>query len=361
MAPCVLAVIMMLSGLIKLDKPPLKELEEARKAIAGAREKKAGSYSAGLYNDAERFFDSAMVCLKLENKKFFIARDYSAVREYAALSEGNARKAGGDAVSESLDLQRTLKSRLRYLQNLLESNQDVFDRLPLPEQTIIQNSRGRLLLSEAQSAYKDGKYLISSKKLDTAEKNIIGSFRKAGELLVEYFKNYPEWQSWIKNTIAFSEKNNTYVFIVDKMAREILVYHKGALTNHFPVEFGKNWIGDKRMKGDKSTPEGIYKVIGLKQQSRTSFYKALLLDYPNEDDIMRFRQDKKSGELPASVDIGGGIEIHGEGGRGSDWTDGCIALRNSHMDTLFRMAGEGTRVAIAGSVQPLEAIWKLSD
>jgi hypothetical protein len=83
-----------------------------------------------------------------------------------------------------------------------------------------------------------------------------------------------------------------------------------------------------------------------------------LLDYPNKDDIRRFSQDKSNGTLPGSADIGGHIEIHGEGGRGNDWTDGCIALNNRDMDILYNLTAEGARVTIVGSLKPLEEIWK---
>jgi hypothetical protein len=42
------------------------------------------------------------------------------------------------------------------------------------------------------------------------------------------------------------------------------------------------------------------------------------------------------------------IEIHGHGGRGTDWTQGCVALSNSDMDDLVRYVGVGTPVTIVG-------------
>ena len=56
--------------------------------------------------------------------------------------------------------------------------------------------------------------------------------------------------------------------------------------------------------------------------------------------------------MPAAAGIGGLIEIHGEGGRGRDWTRGCVALANPDIDDLFRHVEVGTPVTIVGSDEP---------
>jgi len=48
--------------------------------------------------------------------------------------------------------------------------------------------------------------------------------------------------------------------------------------------------------------------------------------------------------------LAGIIEIHGGGGRGFDWTDGCVALTDSEMEYVFKIAKVGTPVAIIGSM-----------
>jgi lipoprotein-anchoring transpeptidase ErfK/SrfK len=57
--------------------------------------------------------------------------------------------------------------------------------------------------------------------------------------------------------------------------------------------------------------------------------------------------------IAASADIGNLIEIHGDGGKGIDWTDGCIALKNTDMDILYKLVPNGTTVTIVGTAQPL--------
>jgi lipoprotein-anchoring transpeptidase ErfK/SrfK len=65
----------------------------------------------------------------------------------------------------------------------------------------------------------------------------------------------------------------------------------------------------------------------------------------------RFKADISKGTLPVSSKIGGGIEIHGGGGKGVDWTEGCIALTNSEIEIIFNLAKVGTPVTIVGSMK----------
>ena len=47
--------------------------------------------------------------------------------------------------------------------------------------------------------------------------------------------------------------------------------------------------------------------------------------------------------------IGNLIEIHGDGGQGRDWTDGCVALADGDMDKVFARSRVGTPVTIVGT------------
>jgi hypothetical protein len=48
------------------------------------------------------------------------------------------------------------------------------------------------------------------------------------------------------------------------------------------------------------------------------------------------------------------IEIHGDGGKGGNWTQGCVALKNSDIDILFKYVSKGNTVTIIGSTLTLE-------
>ena len=74
-----------------------------------------------------------------------------------------------------------------------------------------------------------------------------------------------------------------------------------------------------------------------------------MLNYPNQQDLEEFNRKVQSGALPAGAKIGELIEIHGDGGRGGNWTEGCVALKNNDMDVLFQHVDSGTPVTIIGS------------
>jgi murein L,D-transpeptidase YafK len=115
-------------------------------------------------------------------------------------------------------------------------------------------------------------------------------------------------------------------------------------------------VGDKLEKGDKATPEGMYRITKKFKSNKTKYYKALLIDYPNETDKAEFKKAIARGTLSRNAKIGSLIEIHGNGGKGVDWTEGCIALVDSEMDVVFKVVKEGTPVTIVGSMVDLKQV-----
>lgn len=161
-----------------------------------------------------------------------------------------------------------------------------------------------------------------------------------------------QWQSWAEQTLAESREQGIVAIIVDKLRRKLFVYRNGELLASFPAELGANGLRPKQHAGDRATPEGRYRVVQKKQGAATKYYKALLINYPNEQDRARYLQAKRKGTIPWRAGIGSLIEIHGDGGEGRDWTDGCVALRNADMDRVFAWAQVGTPVTIVGTYEP---------
>ncbi len=133
--------------------------------------------------------------------------------------------------------------------------------------------------------------------------------------------------------------------VVKKNERKLLFYRNGELLKMYPVDLGKNPKGPKIYQGDMRTPEGDYCIVEKRDLGQTKFYLALVLNYPNESDRMRYEKAVKEGRLPKETGIGGMIEIHGEG-VGFDWTQGCIALDNPCIQELFNKIPVGTPVGI---------------
>jgi len=113
----------------------------------------------------------------------------------------------------------------------------------------------------------------------------------------------------------------------------------------------KGWL-KKRYAKDHATPEGKYRII--KKNPKSRFYKALLINYPNESDRRDFLDARQKGHLLKKVNIGGLIEIHG-GGKES-LTEGCIALDNGPMEELYNLVGIGTPVTIIGALDEQNSI-----
>jgi L,D-peptidoglycan transpeptidase YkuD (ErfK/YbiS/YcfS/YnhG family) len=157
-----------------------------------------------------------------------------------------------------------------------------------------------------------------------------------------------QWQAWANAAVSDSYSRTS--ILVDKLDRRLDVLRDGKTVLSFRAELGTRGLERKLHSGDKATPEGRYKVVAVKGQGQSKYYKALLINYPNGEDVARFRNAKKSGSVPGRAGIGSLIEIHGSGGQGKDWTDGCIALRDHEMDKLFKLVGNGTPVTIVGTV-----------
>ena len=133
--------------------------------------------------------------------------------------------------------------------------------------------------------------------------------------------------------------------VVNKGARQMLLLHGNTVLKAYRIGLGNEPIGHKQFEGDGKTPEGRYVLDYRKADS--AFYKALHVSYPNAQDLAAARA--------RGVNPGGLIMIHGQkNGLGwlaflsqrFDWTQGCIALRNEHMDILWRLTPLGTPVDI---------------
>jgi len=336
--------------------PPVREIESAISAISDASVRQAPVYSKKLFSDAEAAYDSAMTRWKKENKKFIFFRDYKEVAEYAKLSQKKANEAARNSELSSIELETRIKEKINSLRKICTKIDTNFGRYPLHDNQWSRFSKGKLLLQEGEIAFSKNQLLTANIKITDAENLILEVYQNATAELKNYFNSYPAWKKWYETSVAQSAKNNSYLILVDKFARKCYLYYNGKKKYEFEVELGKNWAGDKRRMGDKATPEGKYEVVRKYQGRETAYYKSLAISYPNSEDIARFKSEIAGGSLPPSSKIGGGIEIHGGGGKGVDWTDGCVALTNADMDKLFPLIKTGTPVTIVGSLRSLDEI-----
>jgi hypothetical protein len=158
------------------------------------------------------------------------------------------------------------------------------------------------------------------------------------------------WDRHVREAIDGSRRVAGVSLLVDKARRRLTLYRRGKAAKVFAAEIGSAGLAPKRQAGDRATPEGHYRVVEVKRGATTRYHGALLLDYPNADDRRRFADRTRAGLVPRGVGIGSLIEIHGEGGRGRDWTEGCVALTNDDIDELLKVVGVGSPVTIVGTV-----------
>ncbi len=357
-----LAVLMILTVLVvvffrMVPEPPFAEVDRAGSALANARDNQAEIYADDLFTDAKHYYDSAMLAWKRENERFILVRDYTKVIRYSSLAVEKSEEALRQTRISSADLEHKTKNKLYELTNLLKEINNSLNRFPLPKEIISGIARGKLLLSEGRLIFKNRQYPEADKKLNQAEAILKSANNKALRIISDYFENHKQWKHWMEQTIAESREKKITAVLVDKYAGKCYVYKNGKKTDEFDAELGKRWVGDKRHKGDNTTPEGRYRIIKKKEGRSTKYYKALLIDYPNDEDKKRFHSAVANGTLPRNSKIGGLIEIHGHGGKGTDWTEGCVALTDSDMDKIYRLVSIGTPVTIIGSIAPFETIF----
>ena len=292
-----------------------------------------------------------------QNARLRWFRDYREIRaDYIViLAQGDALIAQIQAEkrSQSHDLSQRLgrleesMGKIRALTQLMNEHAPVRESL----------ARAEVVSREAEMLLKKEKYTELAPKLDLIDRHI----RQAEEALFSILARYADdsqladWRKLAEDTIAESRRRGTTAVLVNKLARTLTLLKKGREVAVYEIGLGKYGLSDKLYAGDEATPEGRYKIVKKNTQSR--FYKALLIDYPNDSDKKRFAQAKKRGLLPAGATIGGLIEIHG-GGKDA-LTNGCVGVENSVMDRLFPEVAVGTVVTIIGSLESADKL--LSD
>lgn len=350
----IVAVLSAVIGYViyKAPEPPVNELKMAREALNAAQKAEAEVYAREVYGKAKQAYDSAMVCWSAENEHFFLFRDYTRLDAWIAEVIEKAVEAEQLSGNRVKSANTRVKSGLAELEKQIAVYNKYYKRMPLPASVSKAHNKGVLKFSEAKFAWQNKRFSEADKHFAQAQELIRSSNEKAEKIVRSWFGSHSAWRSDANQAIRMS-KSGQKVILVDKLAHSCVVYQNGKVIRTYEAELGMNWMGDKQRRGDKATPEGVYRITQKKDSSRTKFYKALLINFPNQEDLARVAKAKKDGILPKKADIGGMIEIHGLGGKGVDWTDGCVALRNDDMDSLFRLVGVGTPVVIVGSLKPL--------
>ncbi|HBG24268.1 MAG: hypothetical protein A2X17_08205 [Bacteroidetes bacterium GWF2_41_61] len=359
--PIFMAVLILGAVTLFSQKPPTEKIEAARKAIADAIKDEADIYTPDQLAIAQKKWQEAMDEWKLNNEKSAIVRNYSKAIVFADLAIKTAKSAGEEAKKVKEKLLKELGVNIAALKVSVSYIEQATSKLPLNHNIRKKLTPYLMKLNEVESAFNRNDLLSAKKGIEKIKTNIEVLKKQTTELLREYFSSYSKWVKLDQDMKQWSKNNNSISLVVDKFSKRCIVYKSGKKLREFEVELGLNWLGDKLQRGDKATPEGKYSITAKKSGSKTIYHKALLINFPNEEDKIRFNKMKARGSISRNAHIGGMIEIHGGGGRGIDWTEGCVALENRDMDNLYALCSVGTPVAIVGSLTPLEKIFNLEE
>lgn len=146
--------------------------------------------------------------------------------------------------------------------------------------------------------------------------------------------------------------------VIKKAERKLQIFDGEKLVKTYAIVLGFAPVGDKEQEGDGKTPEGEFYIFTKNPNSK--FFLSIGVSYPSFDDakrgldgglISREEHDQiveaiNNKKMPLqNTKLGGEIYIHG-GGTITDWTEGCVALRNEEMREIFDAIPVGTSVRI---------------
>ncbi|MBM3325840.1 MAG: hypothetical protein FJY65_02495 [Calditrichaeota bacterium] len=332
-------------GLFEPPPPPMARLSNAQDALERALSTGALNYAESEYRQAEHLIAVGWREIGRQNGRIWFLRNYnyadSLLRRAAELADNSARQSQdkiADLAAQARDTYRSLEEELTQWREALNG-------------TLIHYSAERwwsqaeMHLRTARRLIKDGEYADA---MHSARMGKLALARVGAELTERANNEVTQikwWRAWVEETVRWSEIENDYAIIVDKSAHKTYLIKGGAVFKTFASDLGYNSASQKYFAGDGATPEGKYHITKVKS-GNSKFYKALLINFPNDDDKQRFAENKRRGIISHWARIGGLIEIHGDGGHGKDWTDGCVALSNENMDALMKYVGVGTLVTL---------------
>ncbi len=341
-----LAGVVALFGLAHLSggcsAPPDQSRLEAERALEQARQRGAKAAAPEVFAAAEEAFAQGLSSWKSESWERADAAFETSARR-ASLAERILARERRETAERALRLLTRARSGVQELEWLSTY---------LPTRSPVRASimKAAVGVKEAGTLFDQGDAPRSLSAARQASQEIASAYERFGRFLLGSTDpdRIARYRNWVDDTVSWSRKHRAEAIIVDKMRRTLTLVSGGRRIHTYRAELGINGTLVKVVSGDRATPEGRYKVIEKRGPQQTRWYKALLLNYPNEDDLKRFRRARKQGRVPRNAGPGSLIEIHGKGGRGGDWTDGCVALSNGDMDHLFGKVAVGTPVTIVG-------------
>ena len=349
---CLLAVVVVAVELRVTGRarPPVAEREAALDAFEAASRGPAARWAPLALRAADGALRDALLEWSRQENRLLPLRDFRPVARLlaaASSSAGEAARLGEERRSEARGAAEVAVSEARALEAHAVA---LLAATAVPRGQRAHLLRARLLVREAETLLGEGDVEAARDRADRSRAEMgeaLGPALAAAERYTSR-EQLATWRRWVEETRALSRSTGEAAIVVLKEKNRLVLLTKGVTARTYDAEVGQNALGVKQRQGDGATPEGRYRIVKKKDRGQSRYHRALLLDYPNAADRARFAAAQRRGEIPQGARIGGLIEIHGEGGRGQNWTEGCVALSNPDMDDLYKRVAVGTRVTIVG-------------
>lgn len=144
---------------------------------------------------------------------------------------------------------------------------------------------------------------------------------------------------------------NKVSLLVEKSKFKLTVFFDGQPVKSYPMVLGGNPVGDKRKEGDRKTPEGIFTIQDIYPHPQWSSF--FWIDYPTPESWRKHLKAKWNGEISWFDRVGSEVGIHGVPAganswidTGTNWTWGCVSLKNEDIEELDRILQVGTPIEI---------------
>lgn len=332
---------------VQREASPAAALLAAETYLNLARLEEAHLDAAPSFEKAAERVRTARTMMMAQFGRPAFLRTYGTTRRIALEGQRLTAQAIDEARAARADRAAKLADEIVQIEGEIKEVRELLYRLPP------RYHRSLRQVVSAESRVKGVQRKLNSKEsreaLDEmliARSEVSSALRDVRGLLVTFLNRRSEWTEDYNNTIAWSRRTGGTAFIVDKLNHKGHLIRDGRTSKTYEVEMGPGWLDRKVREGDRATPEGRYEVVKKKGYGQSRYGKAMLLNYPNNEDMARFRRLKSAGMVSGRP--GGLIEIHGNGGKGEDWTFGCVSLRDRDMDEVFNSLGVGSPVTIVG-------------
>jgi hypothetical protein len=334
---------------VQRESAPTASLLAAEQYLNLAREAKADYDAPENYRAAVEKARQARSAMMVQFGRPPFLRDYGKTRRLILDAQNLTAETMEVARKEAADRQAKIDDSIRQIRSEAADIRELLLRLPGRYHIALRHvftAEARVRAAEAKLDGRESAEALEALGIARGEMNL--ALQNVRGLLQKFLERRPEWNTDLHATLAWSRRTGSVAVVVDKLNHRVHIVRGGESVENYPAEFGPGWLDQKIRAGDSATPEGRYRIVRKKGNGQSRYYKACLLDYPNDEDRRRFSRLTTSGMMSRSARIGGLIEIHGEGGKGQDWTLGCISLRNDHLDRIFSKLSVGTPVTIVG-------------